>query len=140
MKTPKSTRGQLERSLTQRIQALYFEELGKRPQKVTCQFFDEKLAIVLEEILTRSEEFLMANERVNLVEELRSQIDEAMKPQLVEVIQEIVGVPVIFILTDTDLNAKTSGIIALLNETPPVRDAESIPKSKKPKETSANSE
>ncbi len=140
MKTSKSTRGELERSLTQRIQALYFEELGKRPNKVTCQFFDEKLAIVLEEILTRSEEFLLANDCVTLVEEMRSQIDEVMKPQLANLIQEIVGVTVSSVLTDTDLNTKTSGIIALLHETPPVRDAESIPKSKKSKEISANSD
>ena len=41
------TRGQLERTLSQRIQALYRNQLEHQPSRVTCQLFDEKLAIIL---------------------------------------------------------------------------------------------
>ena len=40
------TRGQLERTLSQRIQALYRAQLEHRPSQVFCQMFDEKIAII----------------------------------------------------------------------------------------------
>ncbi len=140
MNTSKPTRGQVERMLTQRIQALYQENLGQRPEKVTCQFFDEKLAIVLEETLTRSEQLLLNTDGEKSVAELRSQLDEAIKPQLLKLIEEVVGVSVKIMLFDTDLTNGVSGIITILNGPPLVRDPESIPKAKIDKMEAIDSE
>ena len=41
------TRGQLERTLSQRIQAFYRQQLGHQPSKVICQIFESKIAIIL---------------------------------------------------------------------------------------------
>jgi uncharacterized protein YbcI len=131
--TSNPTRGQIERNLTQRIQNLYQEKLGQRPEKVICQFFDEKLAIVLEKIITRSEQLMLNNQQHEFAEKLRSQLDDALKSQLQELIEEIVGVSVKVLLSDTDLRSGVSGIIAVLDNTPPVRNPESIPKLKKDK-------
>ncbi|MEL7420881.1 MAG: Na-translocating system protein MpsC family protein, partial [Cyanobacteria bacterium J06555_3] len=46
------TCGQLERNLSQSIQAFYRQHLGHQPSKVTCQFFDSKLAIIIEDSIT----------------------------------------------------------------------------------------
>ena len=46
---PSPTRGQLERTLSQRIESLYRSQLEHKPSKVVCQIFDEKIAIILED-------------------------------------------------------------------------------------------
>ena len=134
------TRGQIERNLTQRLQALYQEELGQRPRKVTCQFFDEKLAIVLEQITTPAERFLVTNERQDFAENLRLQLDAAIKPKVLSLIEEIAGVSVNTILINTDLNYAVSGIITILTSAPLIRDPETIPKAKNKKVTNADSD
>lgn len=133
MSAQKPTRGQVERTLKQRIQALYFAELGQRPQQVICQFFDDKLAIVIESSVTRSEHFLLTTAREDLAKELRSHIDTAIKPQLTVLIEEVTGIAVNALLADTDLKRNTSGVIAILADVPQLRDVETIPKVKRKK-------
>lgn len=133
MITQKPTHGQIERTLKQRIQRLYLAEIGQRPEQVICQFFDDKLAIVLEKSVTLSEQFLLATERQKLAEEVRSHIDLAIKPQLITLIEEVTGISVNTLLTATDLNSGISGIIVILSGFPLVRDLETIPKIKRKK-------
>ena len=85
------TRGQLERTLSQRIQALYRTQLGHQPSKVTCQIFDEKIAIILENSITQPEQFLASNGQADLAEQVRSDLDKAIQPQLKALIEEVVG-------------------------------------------------
>jgi uncharacterized protein YbcI len=134
------TRGQIERNLTQRLQALYQEELGQRPKKVTCQFFDEKLAIVLEQVTTPAEQFLIANERQDFAVDLRLQLDAAIKSKVLALIEEIAGVSVNAILINTDLNHAVSGIITILGSVPSIRDPETIPKAKTKKGANTDSD
>ncbi len=125
------TSGQIERSLSQRIQAIYKDELGVRPDRVVCQFFDQKLAIALERVTTPSEQLLLSNERVESAKNLRSHLDAALKPRLIELIEEISGVAVKTLLSGTDLTCDVSGMIVVLGDVPPGRNIESIPKAKK---------
>ena len=134
------TSGQIERSLSQRIQAVYKDELGVRPAKVFCQFFDQKLAIALEKVATPSEQLLLSNERVDSAKVLRSHLDVALKPRLIELIEEVAGVAVKTILSDTDLTYDVAGMIVVLEDVPPVRNLESIPKVKKEKIAEVNQE
>ncbi len=127
------TSGQLERSLSQQIQAIYKDQLGVRPEKVVCQFFDQKLAIALEKVTTPSEQLLLSNERVESAKKMRSHLDAALKPRLIKLIEEISGVEVKTLLSDTDLICDVSGMIVVLGNVPPVRNVESIPKTKKEK-------
>ncbi|NJL35984.1 MAG: DUF2294 domain-containing protein [Leptolyngbyaceae cyanobacterium RM2_2_4] len=127
------TRGQVERTLAQRIQALYREKLGHRLEKVTCQFFDEKLAIILENSTTHAEQLLLGTEQGELAVKLRWQIDMAIRPQVKAMIEEIAGVSVIALLSDTAIESGFSGFLAILNGSPPVRDPASIPKIRKEK-------
>ena len=47
------TKGELERQLSQKIQAFYRRQLGHQPSKVTCQLFDSKLAVIIEDSIIR---------------------------------------------------------------------------------------
>lgn len=125
------TRGQIERTIGQRLQALYRERTGQRPEKVTCQFFDEKLAIVLEQISTPAERFLVESGRSEAAEKFRAEIENRMKAEIISLIEEVGSTSVAQLLHSTNLETGFSGLIAILKEPPTVRDPESIPKVKR---------
>ena len=125
------TRGQLERKLSQEIQAFYRRYLGHQPSKVTCQLFDSKLAVVIEDSITNAEKILLEEGKGDLAEEVRSNIDDAIQPELKKLIENIIQVAVLDTLSDATLDTKRTGIIAVLEDTPKVRNPESIPKLKK---------
>ncbi|MBE9167203.1 DUF2294 domain-containing protein [Pleurocapsales cyanobacterium LEGE 06147] len=124
------TRGQLERQLSQSIQAFYRKQLGHQPSKVTCQLFGEKLAVIMEDSLTNAEQMLAEEGKEDLAEEVRSNLNDAIRPQLKDLIKGILAVDVVDILSDATLATGRVGIIAILEATPQVRNPESIPKNK----------
>ena len=131
METPAPTRGQLERTLSQRIQALYRDQLGHQPSQVSCQILDTKIVIILENAVTQPEQLLVNSGQQELAEQVRSDLDAAIQPQLKELIEEVVGVPVIDLLSDAKLDTGRTGTIAILAKEPPVRDASSVTKRQK---------
>lgn len=116
-----STRGQAERALSQQIQLLYREQLGHQPGKVTCQLFDEKLAIVIENSLTQPEQLLAEEGRIELAEQVRTDLQSALRPKLESIIQNVLGVKVLDLLTDATLTTGRTGIIAVLESSPQLR-------------------
>jgi len=116
------TQGQTERTLSQRIQTLYRTHLGLQPSKVTCQLMDEKIAIVLENSVTRPEQIL-AEADEPLAQQVRKDLDTAIRPQLQELIQEVLNVDVLDILSDTTLETGRTGIIVILAKNPTVRES-----------------
>ena len=125
------TRGQLERSLAQRIQAFYRQYLGHQPSKVSCQLFDDKLVILIENSLTRTEQLLADEGQEQLVEQVRASLDEAIEPQLKELIEETLKVSVTDLLSDATLETGRTGTIAVLAETPQTRNSISNSKPKR---------
>ncbi|NJN57486.1 MAG: DUF2294 domain-containing protein [Leptolyngbyaceae cyanobacterium SL_5_9] len=120
--SPDPTRGQLERTLSQRIQALYRTQLGHRPDKVTCNILGEKLMIVLEEAITQAEQLLSSAGREDLAEQVHFDLDKALQPQLAELIEEVLGVSVTDLLSDAKLETGRTGMIAILEAEPQVRE------------------
>lgn len=127
----KPTRGQLERLLSQRLQALYRSQLGHQPGKVTCQLFDEKLAMIVEDSITPPEQLLANSGQGELAQQVRSDLDKAIQPQIKAMIEEVLNVAVLDILSDATMETGRTGIIAILEITPEVRNPDSVPKIKK---------
>ena len=125
------TYGQLERKLAQSIQAFYRNHLGHQPSKVTCQLFNTKLAIVIEDSITSAEQILIDRGKEDLAEKVRLNLDDAIRPELEELIAEITDVKVVDMMSDATLDTGRTGIIVILNETPQVRNRENIPKIQK---------
>jgi uncharacterized protein YbcI len=125
------TCGQLERKLSQEIQAFYRQHLGHLPSKVTCQLFGAKLAIIIENSITSAEKVLMDEGKSDLAQKVRSNLDGAIQPELKQLIEKIAEVEVLDILSDATLATERTGIIVVLNQTPKVRNPENIPKVKK---------
>lgn len=126
------TRGQLERTLSQRIEALYRTQLGHRPAKVVCHIFEEKVAIVLEDAVTQPEQLLLDAGQEDLAEQVRIDLDKALQPQIAQLIEEVVGIPVLDLMSDAKLETGRSGTIAILESAPQVREASAKAAPKKP--------
>jgi uncharacterized protein YbcI len=131
------TRGQLERTLSQRVQAFYRTQLGHQPSRVQCHIADGKVIIVLEDSITKPEQVLMENGQEKLAEKVRDDLDKALHPQLSALVEEIMGIKVIDILSDATFDTGRSGTIVVLEDAPQLR--ESQPKRSR-EETSAPSD
>ena len=129
--TEQPTVGQLERELSQKIQALYKRHLGHQPSKVSCQLFSRKLVVVLEESVTQPEKLLMDKGQLELAEKVRIDLNEAIQPQIKVLVEEILSVDVLDLLCDAAIETGRVGIIAVLSDAPEVRNPEAIPKLKK---------
>lgn len=132
------TRGQLERTLSQRVQAFYRTQLGHQPSRVQCHIADGKVIIVLEDSITKPEQLLMENGQEQLAEKVRNDLDKALHPQLAALVEEIVGVKVIDILSDATFDTGRSGTIVVLQDAPQLREAQ--PKRPKEETAAANGE
>lgn len=115
------TRGQLQRTLSQRLQTLYREQLGHQPEQITCQIFDEKIVIVLDGSISKPEQLLAENGQNDLVKQVREDLEIALRPKVQALIEDVVGVPVLDLLSDSTLETGRQGIIAILKAPPPVR-------------------
>ncbi len=116
------TVGQLERTLSQRLQALYRIQVGHRLDRVTCQIVDQKILIILENAVTPAEQLLANNGKEDLAEEVHANLNEAIRPQIIELIEEIVGVAVVDLLSDAKLETERTGMIVMLENHPRVSD------------------
>ena len=125
------TAGQLEREISQKVQALYKRRLGHQPSKVTCQLFDEKLAVVLENSVTQPELLLAEEGRAELAQQVRTQLNQAMQSLVKELVENILQVKVLDVLSEATLETGRTGIILILSNTPTVRNPEAIPKVRK---------
>ncbi|NMG19962.1 DUF2294 domain-containing protein [Brasilonema bromeliae] len=121
MTTPTPTRGQVERTLAQGIQALYRDQLGHQPSKVTCQLSDQNVVVIIENSITKPEKLLITTGHEELAEEVRSDLDDAIRPQLKALIEETLNVTVIELLSDATLQTGRTGIIAILTDSPTIR-------------------
>ncbi|MEO0647157.1 MAG: DUF2294 domain-containing protein [Cyanobacteria bacterium J06650_10] len=131
VKKSQQTVGQLERTISQKMQALYKKQLGHQPSKVTCQMFDSKLAIVLENSITQPEKLLVEEGKADLATKVHSNLNQAIEPQIKSLIENILSVKVLDLLSDAAIDTARTGIIVVLSDTPTVRNPEAIPKVKK---------
>ncbi|MGL5062891.1 MAG: DUF2294 domain-containing protein [Microcoleus sp.] len=122
------TRGQLERNLSQRIQALYRSVFGHQPSQVSCNLIDGKLVITMENAITQPEQVLVENGREELAEKVRSELETVLETELKQVINEVLGVDAIDLLNDTTLETGRAGTIAILDAVPRFRESISKPK------------
>lgn len=134
--TSKPTMGQLEQSLSQRIQAWYRTHLGHQLSRVTCQLVDDKISIVLEGVITQPEQLLSEHGKDYLVEQVRSQIDRTAQLQLKILIEEVVKVPVIELLVKSVLKTGQMSTLAVLAEAPILRNLASLPQEQTERDSS----
>ena len=115
------TYGQLERDLSQMIYKLYREEFGHSPSKITCKFFSNNLAIVIEDSLTTTEKTLLDKNKLHAFRSLNLAINSIIKSKLRSLIEQKLAVEVSNILFDSNLKTPHTGVIFILSQLPVVR-------------------
>ena len=127
----KRTAGQLEREVSQKMQALYKRKLGHQTGRVTCQLFEAKIAIVLENSLTQPVKLLFEENRQDLAQQIRNDLNDALQPLVKAIIADILGVAVLDVLSDTSLTTGRTAVVGILDSMPNVRNPEAISRAKK---------
>lgn len=117
------TRGQLERQMSQTLQSLYRQQFEHLASKITCHLFDDKVAIVAEDTVTKVEKILYDHSKLDLAIDIRYAIGEAFASKVKQVITEILQVEVIDIIFDSTFNSGYLGIIVFLDDSPQMRIA-----------------
>ncbi|MEG4392973.1 DUF2294 domain-containing protein [Microcoleus sp. BROC3] len=121
--TLQPTRGKLERTIAQGIQALYRSQLGHQTSQALCNLLDNKLIIVIENAITQPEKLLAQNGQEDLASQVRVQLESVLELQLKDLIKEVLGVRVTDLLTDATLETGRTATIAILEFAPKFRDS-----------------
>ncbi|MDZ8085959.1 MAG: DUF2294 domain-containing protein [Nostoc sp. DedQUE12b] len=122
------TIGQLETEISQQIINLYNDRLGKSPSQIICHFFDTEIVISIENSVTQAEQTLLKGGCDTLAEQVRLYLEKIIKPDLKNLIEEIIGQPVLYLITNTNLATGRTGIVVILKELPEFCNPKSIPK------------
>jgi len=109
---------QLEQSLSQRVVVLYLTDLGHQLNQVSCNLVDKTLTIVIENSITRLEQFLVRSNRQEMAKQVRLNLHKALEPHLKALIEEVVKVPVIDLLCDSAFDTGRTSIVAVLATVP----------------------
>ncbi len=125
------TRGEMERNLSQSVQAFYRNQLGCRTDKVSCHILNNQVAIAIENPITPVEKLLNNTGDHQFINDLRDRADTLVKQELLSQMQTVLGVEVMALTIDTALDNNLTGVIALLAQKPAIRDAKRNSKSKK---------
>jgi uncharacterized protein YbcI len=115
------TIGQLERQLSQQLQALYRDRLGHQPGKVTCQLFQQKLAVIIENSITFPERLLATSGQAELALQVRATLAQSIEPYIRAEIERVLAVPVEDFLSDATLDTGRTAIVAILVDNPVAR-------------------
>ncbi len=124
----KSTIGQVEREISQRIRSLYNNQLGIRPSQIICHCFDKEIVITIGDSVTQVEQTLIEENYKKLAEEVRLSLNKIIKSRIKDLIEEITDKNVIDVISNSSLTTNRTGIIAILDQSPVVRNSESISK------------
>ncbi|MFE4107223.1 DUF2294 domain-containing protein [Almyronema epifaneia] len=135
IKEAPQTAQQLEQSLSRAIESLYISKLGQQPSQITCQFFEAKLAIVLEESLTHLEQLLIGAEQNKTAQRMRATLNRSLQNRISRLLEEMAGVAVIDFLSSTTFATRRTGIIVVFQDAPAVNNPYVIPKYKSLKST-----
>ena len=115
------TRGQLERHISQTLQFLYRNQFGQLPSKITCHIFDDKVAIVAENITTNIEKILSDNSKLDLALNIRSAINQTFIADVKQQTSDALNVEVTEVVIDSVLDTGYLGIILFLSDVPKMR-------------------
>lgn len=110
------THGQIERTLSQQFQKLYRQHLNHPTGKVSCQLSKDKLIVTVEDSLTQPEQVLLEGDNPELVEQVRTDLDSAIRPKIVNIVEETLGRKVLDLMSGTTLETGRTGIIVVLSE------------------------
>jgi uncharacterized protein YbcI len=114
-KTAAEPQGELLASISNMVVAVYADHLGRGPTKARTFMTEGVITCLLEDTLTRAERKLVESGRHSPVLEVRSTIQETMREELVDRMEELSGQQVRAIIAGTELDPDISTQIFVLS-------------------------
>lgn len=116
------TQEEIEKKLVKAIESWYQKKLNQELKEIKITFFDRKtaLAIIIDNTLTPTEKLLLVKGEEELAQQVRWELDDLMKQELKEIIEQVCAVKVRDLLSDVTLDTGRAGVIALLAEPPQI--------------------
>jgi len=110
------------RATAQAVQRFYRVQLGHSPSRVTCHVVADKLVIWAENSVTNIEKLLYQFDAPQL-EGIRRVVDGVCRQQLIDIIEQKLGVEVTTLVVDTCYEQECTGLIVALASQPKVRSS-----------------
>jgi uncharacterized protein YbcI len=93
--------GELNAAIARAIVRLHRDYTGRGPTQAKAFFRDDVVVVVLREHWTRAERVVVTHSGVQAIREVRRQLHETMRDDLVRVVEELTGALVVAVLGDT---------------------------------------
>ncbi|MDJ0634371.1 MAG: Na-translocating system protein MpsC family protein [Xenococcaceae cyanobacterium MO_188.B29] len=129
------TRGEMERSLSQHIQAFYRNKLGCSTGKINCHILNNQVAIAIENSITPIEKMLDNPDDCEFRRDLRNRIDTIVKRELLSELETVLKVKVVDMTINTTLDNNFTGVVVLLSASPLVRLPKQVSRSRSNKKS-----
>jgi uncharacterized protein YbcI len=89
--TGTSSRGQLAASISNAIVGIHSKHYGKGPTKAKTYMIDDTVICVMQDVFTTVERTLIENGKGEMVREVRTTFQHALRHEFLEAIREITG-------------------------------------------------
>ena len=99
-------KGKMEALISSKMISFQKEQMGRGAESAKTYIIDDMIIIRLKGVLTAAEKQLAMQDRgKRLIKEIRFQLEEIMRPQLEEMIEELTGTKIVSI--HNDISTKT---------------------------------
>lgn len=124
---------QLEAKLSQKIAAMYLTYLGHEPDQVSCRLVEQTIDINIQGSITKPEQLLLQQGKWQLANQVRSNIQTALQPQLRSLVEETFAVPTLEILGDSHSDPDSTSVVVILSRLPSITDLAAVAPTTKPR-------
>lgn len=108
----------LKTQLSGRIKSIYQIHLGHQPGEITYQIFPDKLVVVMENSVTKTEKILSQNDQEKLAKEVRTVLNKVFQSQWIKLIEKSMAVTIVDFFFDTTISTGRTGAIAIFDLEP----------------------
>jgi uncharacterized protein YbcI len=120
-KTGAEPQGELLASISNMVVSVYADHLGRGPTKARTFITEGVITCVLEDTLTRAERKLVESGRQTPVLEIRTTLQETMRTELADKVEDLSGQRVRAIIAGTELEPDISTQIFVLGDASQIR-------------------
>jgi uncharacterized protein YbcI len=114
------TGGQLNAALSKAIVQLHNQHLGRGPTKGHAFYRGKVVVVILEDTLTKAERSLIAAGKTDAVRDVRRQLLDTMRPDLVGAVERLTGCRVVSFLADNETEPDVAAEVFVLDSALPV--------------------
>jgi uncharacterized protein YbcI len=120
------TQGEIEAAICEGLNRFEQDYMGRGPKEVHAHLFGDCLVVRLQGVLTAAERQLVkslpSEKGRDLLKQVRTQLIEAARPVMEDMVTEITGVKVVSLHHDISTSTAEEVVIFILAEAPDYRD------------------